>query len=247
MNIMIDWQQRFEEQLKWTKDFRNYLFSKIDLKNVRTVLDIGCGTGNLLIELGKKYNFELYGIDINENRLKIADKWLKRQKIRANLYHMDLLDNNLKSERFDLILTHLFFLWVKDHEKAFYEIHRLLKESGTLLILAEPDYGGLIEYPDTGLKKALINSLKKEGADPFIGRKLQCFFKSKFKIKEAFTLSIPWLSYNNREGLKKEIEFFEELLKDEPQFNLNELIKSINTENYFLFNPVFSYFLSKIK
>jgi hypothetical protein len=56
---------------------------------------------------------------------------------------------------------------------------RLLKPGGAILALAEPDYGGRIDYPS---ELALLGdiqrqSLQAQGADPWIGRKLAALFR----------------------------------------------------------------------
>ncbi len=50
----------------------------------------------------------------------------------------------------------------------------MLKPGGRLLIFAEPDYGGRIDHPPAleALGEAQIDSLKQQGADPLMGRKL---------------------------------------------------------------------------
>ena len=240
---MIDWSTRFSEQLKWTYEFRSQLYKKINLGTKANLLEIGCGTGELLKEIGKEFKLDLYGIDIDENRLKTAEINLKKENISANLHYMDILNNNFEDEKFEVISTHYLFLWIKDLEKCFEEIQRILKKSGILLILAEPDYGGLIEYPNTGLMDALISNLKDCGADPEVGRKLNQFFFQRFEIIEQYCTSIPWIS-NNKDNLLKEMKFLKEVLSED-KLNFKAMKTSIENDKYFLFIPVFSYFLKK--
>jgi ubiquinone/menaquinone biosynthesis C-methylase UbiE len=241
---MIEWDKRFETQLQWTKNLRNYLFKKINLNEMENLLDLGCGTGLLLNELGQKFSLNLYGIDISEERLKVAKKRLRENNINAQLMYMNFLNNHFKDKQFDVVVTNCFFLWVGNLKKAFSEINRILKNDGVLLILAEPDYGGLIEYPDTNLKTALYANLRKEGADPEVGRKLNQYFGSQFRIKEHFCTSIPWISSMNKDALLEELEFFKTILADE-DFHPRKMKFSIKAGKYFIFVPIFSYYLQK--
>ncbi|MGV9171740.1 MAG: class I SAM-dependent methyltransferase [Promethearchaeia archaeon] len=241
---MIEWDKRFERQLQWTSKLRDYLFSKVKLERMEELLDLGCGTGLLLNEIGQKCSINLYGIDISEERLKVAKKRLEKNNIKARLMYMDFLNNKFENKKFDIVITNCFFLWVKSLQKAFSEIERILKDDGILLILAEPDYGGLVEYPKTNLKNALYSNLKKEGADPEVGRKLNQYFDSRFKVLEHFCTSIPWISNTNKEGLFKELEFFKKILAEE-DFHARKMKLSIKTEKYFIFVPIFSYYLQK--
>ncbi|MHA1146778.1 MAG: class I SAM-dependent methyltransferase [Promethearchaeota archaeon] len=242
---MIDWQKRFVEQLKWTEQLRNYLYNKIDIRYRKKVLEIGCGTGALLTELGINFDLELYGMDIDGDRLNLAKKELDQHKIKVKLLHMDILNNDFQDNEFDVVITNCLFLWIKDLRKIFEEIYRILINKGVLLIFAEPDYGGLVEYPNTNLKEALFSNLLSEGADPEVGRKLNQYFVYKFLVKEQFCTSIPWIANNNQEALLKELDFFRTLLSPN-EFN-NELMRhSIKNNKYFIFVPVFSYYLEKI-
>ncbi|MFO8018154.1 MAG: class I SAM-dependent methyltransferase [Promethearchaeia archaeon] len=243
---MIEWDKRFERQLRWTKQLRNYLFKKINWHKMENLLDLGCGTGLLLNEIGQKYSINLYGIDISEERLKVAKNRLEESNVNARLIYMDFLKNQFEDNKFDIVVTNCFFLWVKNLRKAFSEIDRILKEDGILLILAEPDYGGLIECPETNLKNALYSNLKKEGADPEVGRKLNQYFDSRFKVLEHFCTSIPWIGNVNKEDLNKELEFFKHILAEE-DFHERKMKLSIETGKYFIFVPIFSYYLRKSK
>ncbi len=242
---IINWSDRFSEQLKWTKELREYLYKKISLGlGKKKILEIGCGTGELLKEIGKKFKQELYGVDIDEERLKTAKANLKQQGIKAELKHVDFLNNNFNDQFFEVIITNYLFLWIKNLKKCFDEIYRILKEDGVLLILSEPDYGGFIEYPDSNLKEGLLFNLKKAGADPEVGRKLNQYFSQNFKVEECFCTSIPWISNVNKEELLKEIDFFSKILHDQ-DFNSKIMESSIKKNKYFLFMPVFSYYLRK--
>ena len=241
---MIDWKERFDEQLKWTKELRNKIFDEISFRPNFRLLEVGCGTGALLKEIAEQFKLKLYGIDIDENRIEIARENLKQARITANLQKMDILSNLFKNESFDFIATNYLFLWIKDLRKCFEEMHRILKENGILFIFAEPDYGGLVEFPESGLRAALISNLRNAGADPEVARKLNQHFPGKFDVIESFCASVPWISNTNKANLLKELDFFQAILKEQ-SFNYDLIKESIETEKYSLFLPIFSYFLMK--
>lgn len=243
--MSLNWEERFRTQLKWTKELRFYLYNKISLSKIKgDLLEIGCGTGELLKEIGLNYPITLHGIDIDEERVNSTKKNLKSHDIKADIKKMDILDNSFPEERFDIIITNYLFLWIKDLETCFEQIYRILKKKGFLLIFGEPDYGGLIEHPKSGLRGAIIANLLNLRADAKVGRKLNTYFSEKFKVVESFCSSIPWTAIDNREGLLREVEFFRELLKEE-NYDWKKAKDDIINEKYFLFIPIFSFHLIK--
>jgi hypothetical protein len=53
---------------------------------------------------------------------------------------------------------------------------RVTRPGGAVLVCAEPDYGGRLDYPDLPLRTWQIEALRREGADPCLGRKLRALF-----------------------------------------------------------------------
>ncbi len=71
---------------------REFVLSMNESTNIskQSVLDIGCGTGNLTIELAEKFAF-VTGIDLNEDMVSLAEK--KSADIsNIKLYSMNMLD-----------------------------------------------------------------------------------------------------------------------------------------------------------
>ncbi|MHA1341080.1 MAG: class I SAM-dependent methyltransferase [Promethearchaeota archaeon] len=249
MHENINWHERFVQQLNSQKIFREKIYNEIasytktNISASSNILEIGCGTCALLKEIACKYNANIYGVDIDENRLEEGKKYLKQYRIDCNLEIMDIHELKFPSNKFDLVFSNLVFLWIRNSKKAFDEIWRIMKTHSLFIIFSEPDYGGFIEYPDTGLKPAFINSLVSEGADPFIGRKLPSFFKG-FKILNQYSINQPWLAFNDSKNLEKELAFLRNLLKD--SFDYRKMRISILSGFYFLYMPVFSYILEKV-
>ena len=53
---------------------------------------------------------------------------------------------------------------------------RVTRPGGSVLVCAEPDYGGRLDHPDLPLRGWQIEALRDEGADPCLGRKLRALF-----------------------------------------------------------------------
>ncbi|MFX0018873.1 MAG: class I SAM-dependent methyltransferase [Promethearchaeota archaeon] len=241
----MKWEFEFDERLKWTAELRDNLYKKANLAQKKNLLEVGCVTGELLKEIGVMYDLKLYGIDNDAVKIEYARVNLEKNMIDAKLMVMDISNNSFEDEMFDVIISYFSFLWIKNLKKAISEIHRILTNNGVFLILGEPDFGGLIEYPDTNLKKEIIYNIKNLGGDPAIGRKLNQYFTNQFKVIEHFCTSLPWIPNVDKITLHKEIDFYEENLNPK-QFDINLIRTSIDLEKFFLFIPIFSYHLRKI-
>lgn len=241
----MKWEFEFDERLKWTAELRDNLYSKANLAQKKSLLEVGCVTGELLKEIGVMYDLKLYGIDNDAIKIEYARVNLEKNMIDAKLMVMDISNNSFEDEMFDVIISYFTFLWIKDLKKSISEIHRILTNDGIFLILGEPDFGGLIEYPDTNLKKEIMYNIKNLGGDPAIGRKLNQYITDQFKVIEHFCTSLPWIPNIDKVNLHKKIDFYEENLNPK-QFDINLMRTSIDSEKYFLFIPIFSYHLRKI-
>ena len=72
---------------------------------------------------------------------------------------------------FDLVFCQLALMWMPLDRTAA-EIGRVTMKGGAVVAI-EPDYGGMLEWPEgAGLKEVWISALKRAGADPLVGRKL---------------------------------------------------------------------------
>lgn len=240
----MDWDEKVDQELKWNADIRDRFYNKAILTQKRNLLEIGCGYGELLKEIGIKYRLKLYGIEKDPDKIRFANQNLTHNQIKCILKQIDILNNEFDDEVFDVILTNFYFVWMDDLEPVFTEIYRLLKNKGILLMFNEPDYGGLIEFPNTNLKKEIKNNIQKKGGDPKIARKLNQFFINQFSITEHLCTSFPWIPNMVKEELFQYLDFFSEILNPK-KFNSQLMKDSIEKDKYFLFLPYFSYYLKK--
>jgi SAM-dependent methyltransferase len=175
MSLTIQqWHQRYSQQAQWTSSLRNYLYNKIDLNHAEHILDVGCGTGILLNEFSQFSHGSAYGVDINYDSLKfIHEKLPKSWLTQGNAICLPLCSNV-----FDVALCHFLLLWVKEPLLVIKEMARVVHPGGYIMALAEPDYGGRIDFPLELVQLGIwqTEALREQGANPLIGRELQSIF-----------------------------------------------------------------------
>jgi len=103
------------------------------------VLDLATGTGDVLITLlDRNPNIvEAVGLDISENMLTLCRRKIARHKLsdRIKLVRADLTVSGLAGESFDVVTMGFGIRNTPDAFETLTEIHRLLKQGGTTLIL----------------------------------------------------------------------------------------------------------------
>jgi len=119
----------------WLDHVARYEFANEFAKG-KCVLDIACGTGYGSIVLCRSGAKEVIGVDISDEAINFA-----RAEYRMNglEYRVgDVLDINFPQNYFDVITCFETIEHVRSQEKAFAELHRVLKPEG-LLIISSPN------------------------------------------------------------------------------------------------------------
>jgi ubiquinone/menaquinone biosynthesis C-methylase UbiE len=185
-----DWHQRYTQQARWTQDLRRYLYQQIPLKPGQRLLDVGCGTGALTPELLER-GVHAYGLDIDQAGLVLA----RNNHRGANDCQADAFHLPFPPAAFDVAICHFLLLWLADPLAALREMKRVIRPNGIVLAIAEPDYGGRIDHPEVlaRLGAYQVESLRLQGADPTMGRKLSGFFhQAGLKAVETGVLGGQW-------------------------------------------------------
>jgi len=111
------------------------------------VLDVGCGTGEMLERLAAKYPGATFmGIDLQEQHLARARVRCERFGSRVAFRYGDALALPFGEKEFDYVVCRHVVQAVSDAQKALGEIRRVLRSGGRAHIIAE-DYGMLFCHP----------------------------------------------------------------------------------------------------
>jgi SAM-dependent methyltransferase len=169
----MDWHTRFTQQARWTAELRRYLFTRARLDRPRRILEVGCGTGAVLASLSSD-PARLFGLDINRDFLhQAAGHAPGTRLVQGDAHHLPFTGS-----QFDCVYCHFTLLWVADPIQVLSEARRLVRSGGWVMALAEPDYGGRIDYPDelVEIGELQAESLQRQGADIRLGRRLGALF-----------------------------------------------------------------------
>jgi SAM-dependent methyltransferase len=169
----MDWHSRFLQQAAWTHALRTYLFAQAGLTSAHRLLEVGCGTGALLIDLPA--HPAVHGLDILPARLAEAHLHAPRAALACG----DALRLPYPTAAFDITFCHFLLLWVQHPLQALSEMQRVTRPGGFVLALAEPDYDHRLDTPAslTPLGRWQAESLRRQGADPGIGARLADLFR----------------------------------------------------------------------
>jgi ubiquinone/menaquinone biosynthesis C-methylase UbiE len=106
----------------------------INARSVEAVLDVGCGTGQLVRRMVQQFpNAEFVGVDPAPGMVKQA------QAARADGKHVDFVNGSVEKlpfpdAHFDLVLTTLSFHHWADQQQGLHEIRRVLRGGGLFVL-----------------------------------------------------------------------------------------------------------------
>ena len=204
----VDWHKRFTLQAQWTRDIRQHLFQRAGILESEWVLDVGCGTGALTSQLAQTAIQHLVGIDINSEFLQLAVSNLPR----GDLIAADAHSLPFSKGTFDCSFCHYLLMWVVEPFSVIQQMKLATKIGGTVIAIAEPDYGGRIDHPQELqiLNYWQTHALKKQGADPLVGRKLKgLFHQAGLSDIETGVIGAQWSRSPSHQDLSSEWEIIQ--------------------------------------
>ncbi|NOW93313.1 SAM-dependent methyltransferase [Clostridium beijerinckii] len=123
-----------------------HILKKLNLKEGETLLDIGCGWGELIISAAKKYKVKAMGITLSSEQLAKVKERIKSEGL-EDLLEVELVDyRELKNRTFDKIVSVGMLEHVgQDHlAEYFSNVNNLLNDKGVSLLhcITSTEVGG---------------------------------------------------------------------------------------------------------
>lgn len=126
------------------KSLQRKIIKLIQIKDGQSILDIGCGSGGLLIKIKSKYpNSKIVGVDPDPKILKIAQEKAIKNHLKIDFQNAWAEKLPFKDHSFDVVISSLTFhhLPTEIKKKTLQEVHRVLKKDGRFLLadIGKPD------------------------------------------------------------------------------------------------------------
>ncbi|MBE7082182.1 MAG: class I SAM-dependent methyltransferase [Clostridiales bacterium] len=103
--------------------------------NGKTILDLGCGDGNMETYFVKNGAKKVVALDLSENMIAEAKKINNHDNV--EYYVMGMEDISSINQKFDIVYSSLAFHYIQDFNKLLNDIYNLLNQGGILIYSQE--------------------------------------------------------------------------------------------------------------
>ena len=188
LNIRISLHRKYSTN---KQGFGNWIFSNYRIKDGMSVLELGCGTGEMWLEQGDiiKRCEKLILSDLSEGMIQTAKENLKSYD--GIEYRIaDIQDIPFPDKEFDVVIANMMLYHVPDLSRGLKEVCRVLKENGTFYCAT---YGenGIMENVELMFDDFPISSVYNYNFTLQNGKeKLREFFKNVVKYLYEDALNV---------------------------------------------------------
>ena len=127
----------------WMKKFHVPVIREVDFSTKPHILDISCGTGELLNSLVQVGEGDFYGVDLAE---KMLEKARTKLPLTVRLQKADVHALPFENNTFDYTLTTEAFHHYYNQQKALQEMSRVTKKGGKIIIVDVNFFSPVIHF-----------------------------------------------------------------------------------------------------
>lgn len=166
------------------------LLESLPIRKGMHILDVGCGEGKTAIDIAKRFDCTVMGIDVDETLIAKAERSADRSSVRGRVSFAvdDARRLHFDDDTFDMAIAQAVLVMIDDQDKpaAVREIQRVLKAGGIsgwseLSWGREPTKAFTVEASRETCSKGITNAMTFEGWSSLLG---QCGVK-KLKVRKV--------------------------------------------------------------
>lgn len=111
----------------------------VGIEEGQTVLDFGCGPGSYTIPAARMVGERgrVYALDIHPLAIRAVEKKAKKERLTNTTAILSDGDTGLQDKSIDVVLLYDTIHMIRDKGALLKELHRVMKPSGVLSVLAE--------------------------------------------------------------------------------------------------------------
>ena len=143
----------YEQHNNVQQEFGIKMIERLQPSKGMSVLDLGCGTGNLTNVLSERVGPEgrIIAVDPDEDRLQIA----RENYLASNIEYIEADDKTFPEGQYDLVFANAVIHWIQDKRALFEKVYKNLKAGGQFAFVT-PDG---VPNMNHGLVKRLFDEL----------------------------------------------------------------------------------------
>jgi ubiquinone/menaquinone biosynthesis C-methylase UbiE len=136
MDKQYDWMSRlYGLFMTVVPAWKRWLKAVIPLIQGEKILEVSFGNGYLMKQYGSQDNYDITGLEYNQNMIDIARKRLDSSGIRAELVRGNVEQLPFEDDSFDTVINTMALSGYPDGDKAMSEMMRVVAPGGVLLIV----------------------------------------------------------------------------------------------------------------
>ena len=192
------WREKKFVKIHWGQIINQII--NLSKKNGKNVLEIGCGSGFLCLELARN-KLDVTGIDVSSKSIKSAKEYKNKlnEKLNLNYIAMDANDVVKIKKRYSSIIFFRSLHHFKDYKKIINLSYKILEKNGQLIIF-EPF------RKNFSIEAATYSFLIRNLVDNFSGKKNKKKFSIRSIDKEVNSIYYEY-KYETKSKKKKQSPF----------------------------------------
>ncbi len=193
------------------QDINDWLLAYFDYKNIKLILDVGCGVGATSIALAKALNCKVSGITLSKSELNTAKGFAEKLKLKNCTFSLKDMEEP-GEQKYDLIIAIESIKHVSDLKLTIHNLANSLNEEGKIVVVEDllAAEGNTLKHLESFKKYWMVqklfstedyeeifkeNALKKHGVIDFTERVRSpnnVALKVKFKLMNFLYFILPF-------------------------------------------------------